>query len=103
MLYLPEKLEKLIKDTFVVIKIKRNTGILEVNEYEIQNIKPDFYCDSTTFTFDIVAVFEEKDTDKFYAKKFQEILHGNFAIKDTTPTPIENNRTQISITCVQNI
>ena len=103
MIYLPDELEKILKDVMTMIKMKRNSGVLEVNEYEVQNLNPEVFCGSINYNFDIVAIFEEKAISKLYSRTFQDALNQNFAVKNIQIQPIENNRTQATITCVQNI
>lgn len=103
MIYLPNELELLLKNVMSVIGFKRNSGSLEINEYEIQNLKTIDYCDSSDYLFDVVMIFEEKNITKLFKKEFKTALNQNFAVNNTALTNIENNRVQVVISCIQNI
>lgn len=101
MIYLNDAIESAVKTVMDFLRFKRNSGTLEINEYELQNSSDIDYCDSTEFTFDIVAIFEEKSLKKFYSRDFKHLLNSTFAVKNIQKQAIENNRVQVIITCTQ--
>lgn len=101
MIYLNDVIESAAKTVMDFLRFKRNSGTLEINEYELQNSSDVDYCDSTEFTFDIVAIFEEKSLKKFYSRDFKYLLNSTFAVKNIQKQAIENNRVQVIITCTQ--
>jgi len=103
MIYLPEELELLLKSTMKTIGFKRNSGNLEINEYEVQNLKTIDYCDSSDYLFDVVMIFEEKNIKLLFKKEFKTALNQNFAVQNMSLINIENNRVQVAISCTQNI
>ena len=100
MIYLPDALEKLLKDTMKIINFKRNSGQLEINEYEITNVKTDYFCGGLIFNFDVLMTFEEKNI-KFYNSDFQDSLNQNFGVSNISTNNIDNNRMQVSMTLTQ--
>lgn len=101
MIYLPDTIENAVKNVMDFLRFKRNSGVLEINEYELQSSSDIDYCDSSEFTFDIVAIFEEKSLKKFYSRDFKYLLNSTFAVKNIQKQAIENNRVQVTITCTQ--
>lgn len=101
MIYLNDAIESAVRTVMDFLRFKRNSGVLEINEYELQNSSDIDYCDSTEFTFDIVAIFEEKSLKKFYSRDFKYLLNSTFAVKNIQKQAIENNRVQVTITCTQ--
>jgi hypothetical protein len=102
MIYLPEELELLLKTTMKVIGFKRNSGNLEINEYEVTSNKSDYFCGGLIFNFDVSMIFEEKNKN-FYNKEFQDTLNQNFGVSNVSINNIENNRVQVSMSLTQAI
>lgn len=100
MIYLNDTIEKLLKDTMKVINFKRNSGQMEVNEYEITTVKTDYFCGGLIFVFDVLMTFEEKNI-KFYNSDFQDLLNQNFGVSNISTNNIDNNRVQVSMTLTQ--
>ena len=100
MIYLNETIEKLLKDTMKVINLKRNSGQMEINEYEITTVKTDYFCGGLIFIFDVLMTFEEKNI-KFYNSDFQDLLNQNFGVSNISTNNIDNNRVQVSMTLTQ--
>ncbi len=100
MIYLNDTIEKLLKDTMKVINLKRNSGQMEVNEYEIITVKTDYFCGGLIFVFDVLMTFEEKNI-KFYNSDFQDLLNQNFGVSNISTNNIDNNRVQVSMTLTQ--
>ena len=102
MIYLPDELELLLKNTMKVIGFKRNSGQMEINEYEITTVKSDYFCDGLIFNFDVLMTFKEKDKS-FFNKDFQDLLNQNFGVSNISTNNIENNRMQVSMSLTQAI
>lgn len=103
MIYLHSDLETSLKTTMNILSFKRNSGQLEINEYEVKNLNLENIPCGLIFKFDVVMVFEEKAISRFYKKEFIESFKENFAIQSIAISEIENNRTQVIINCVQQI
>ena len=49
MIYLNDAIESAVRTVMDFLRFKRNSGVLEIKEYELQNSSDIDYCDSTEF------------------------------------------------------